>query len=196
MTEVADVAVFVGRLLVSTLAMALSSLLLTYNYCKKNYPDFTAWVTLAVVAYLGYRILKRVLRMWIGFMYSMVKMTFYAAIAASCLLIYLRGFHTFFFRDIPHIKAMFDKGPCNIDWIDYITGYANSWSNAYSKYDFLRRSGRDWVTNNEDTIHKVEGHYHGAESYVMDNLDGIENFLKDTGADPDTMRQFFNQWRN
>lgn len=202
MPEIGEIAVFVGKILVSILAYAFTAAINTFQYCNVQFPTATNYVTLAVLVYVAYKFIRRMIRVWIRLIYSLIKIAFFGTLALVCFAIYLRGFHRFFTRDIYGIKAWFQSsGAGPVDWAHYAQKYALILSAPNKDFDFLKKSALDWVANNKENIDRFEEQLYRAKDvagdYLSQNMDETKEYLHKNGFDinPEAVQNILNNLR-
>lgn len=190
MSSAGEVLVFVGRIAVLALAFTLETLITAVTFAHSQFPQVTNTVFLVVGVYLGYRFIKKVIRMWISFLLSTIKTILTLLFIGVLFAIYLRGFHRFFTRDIYFILDMCKSATNDFDYKKTSYQYATKMAGE-SKFDFLRRGAQTLFGNADLTSEQMQDFREEAEDFIADNIDGVKDFLLSRGAYPENLNNFF-----
>lgn len=103
MSELKDYIAQVASISMTVLVMVCRTSIVLFNYSYRAYPQFTLMVMITVGAYLVYRLLMRMIRMWIGFLVGIIKALLMLVFICVCGAVYFRGWR-FFTQDVHFIK--------------------------------------------------------------------------------------------
>ncbi|CUM55998.1 unnamed protein product [Debaryomyces fabryi] len=103
MSELKDYIAQVASISMTVLVMVCRNSIVLFNYSYRAYPQFTLMVMITVGAYLVYRLLMRMIRMWIGFLVGIIKALLMLVFICVCGAVYFRGWR-FFTQDVHFIK--------------------------------------------------------------------------------------------
>lgn len=192
MITVGEVLEFCLRVVVLLLGLTLQGIFIGFNYAHTTFPETTNLVLLLLATYVAYSIIKRVIRMWLNFLLSMIKTGFTILFIVVLFAIYVRGFHRFFTKDIYFIGSIFKLA--NEESFDYKqTGF----NYAYKMFDggqndILRRGVQALFGKGEVKVEDFNGL---KEEFIAENVDGVKNFLKNNGLDANQLNDFLNNIR-
>lgn len=192
MISVGEVLEFCARAVVLLLGLSLQGIFIGFNYAHTNFPETTNLVLLLLATYVAYRIIKRVIRMWLNFVLSMIRTGFTILFIFVLFAIYVRGFHRFFTKDIYFIGNMFKLA--KEESFDYKqTGF----NYAYKMFDggqndILRRGVQALFGKGEVNVEDFNGM---KGEFIAENVDGVKNFLKNNGLDANQLNDFLNNIR-
>lgn len=192
MSTVGDLLVFCGRMVVLLLGFGLRISVAGFDYAHTAFPETTNTILVVIGIYVAYRFIKRVIRMWINFVLSIIKTALTVLLIALLFAIYLRGFHRFFTKDIYFLSSMVKLAAD--EKLDY---KKTSYNYAYKmfdggQYDFLRRGAQALLGKNDVTVEDFNGI---KDEFIAENVEGVKNFLRDNGINANRMNDFFNNIR-
>lgn len=170
MPSVADVLVFCGRITVNTLILLLRNVLLCVQYLSRSFPQASDLIATVFLVYLLYRILKRLLSMWIALIKSAVKFSIFFVLFVLVSAIYIRGVLVFFTKDIQFLSELFHKLVSG-DFIFYgsateqIRSILND-GNRYSGVDLLSFSGIE---------QQIQNMRNGLDKFLGASIEAIQN---------------------
>lgn len=198
MSTAGEVLVFIGRMVMSSLAFILENIIIGIGYAHNTFPQATTTVFVLIGAYLAYRFVKKVIRLWINFLISTVKTILTLVLVGVVFAIYLRGFHRFFTKDIYFIADML-KTTAAEDFDYRRSGFEYASKVVDGKYEFLRRGAQTLFGEEDVTIGQLQDLRDGAEEFIAENIDGVKDFLKTNGLNIDfnahNIHDFLNNFR-
>lgn len=188
--EFGDILTFLGKLLVTCLALALRNVITAVEYGFVQYPQISRVVFIMVAIYLAYKIARRMIRFWIALIISTIKTILIMVVLVLCFAIYLRGFHRFFSRDIYYLGDWLrtvQQETGDFDLKKYAFNYATKLT-AEDDYVYLKEGAKKWL---EDNGVEIDESYMGqsfndiknhAEEYVQEGLGYAQDFLNNNGV--------------
>lgn len=103
MSELKDYIAQIASIAMTVLVMVFQNCIILFNYSYRTYPQFTLMVMGIVGAYMVYRLVLRMIRMWIGFLMGIIKALLMLVFICVCGAVYFRGWR-FFTQDVHFIK--------------------------------------------------------------------------------------------
>lgn len=180
-------------IVMSVVIIMLQCLVAAVCYLHSVCPDITTTIFILFCVYLTYRVVNRIVRMWVNFVISLIKMTIIICTLTFLLGIYLRGYHRFFTKDIFHIYRAFQSA--KQDGFDYQTDthwYAIKLAGR-SKFNFLVKKGAQAVFGTDKvTPEQLRNMKDSAEDLITENLEHVKDFLGglDVGANANYLHNF------
>ncbi|EGW33773.1 uncharacterized protein SPAPADRAFT_48890 [Spathaspora passalidarum NRRL Y-27907] len=104
--SVNDILISVGAVVLTFLQIILSNAIAALVFAHRRYPDLTAITVVLLGSYATYRILKKSAKMWINFIFTLIKLVVVLTIVLSGVMIYFRGWK-FYEQDISFIYHAF-----------------------------------------------------------------------------------------
>lgn len=106
--EFKDIFIQIGTIIVFLLEFFFRNSITLIVHAHKTYPDITNVIFFIIGLYIIYKILVKTLRSWINFMIFTIKTIFVLFFILLVFVIYLRGWETFIYQDVPFLKKSFN----------------------------------------------------------------------------------------
>lgn len=106
MSELRDYIAQGASIAMTVLVMVCQNCIILFNYLYRTYPQFTLMMMGIVGAYVIYRLVMRMIRMWIGLLVWVIKALLMLVVVCVCGAVYFRGWK-FFTQDVHFIKQTF-----------------------------------------------------------------------------------------
>lgn len=97
------------RWLVNILVFVLHNVVVLTQLAYNTYPQITSTVFTIIASYFIYKLTIKIIKIWIGFVIRLIKLTLFFFFVVLCFVVYLRGFQRFFERDVPIIYNSFNQ---------------------------------------------------------------------------------------
>lgn len=187
MTSVEDTIVFSGRVIINVIVLVLRNVLLCAQYLSRSFPQVSDFITTLFMIYAFYRILKRLMFVWIGLLKSALKLFMFLVLCVFAAALYIRGL-LLLTKDIVFLSSLFSKLSTVDQTNNVYHGFQQALGNGFTD------AMRDWLKSNlepemiEQHVHKLGG---GLRGFVGENIEVLQNFLNDQ-----RMYGAFDEFRN
>lgn len=190
MSELKDYIAQVASIAMTVLVMICRNSIVLFNYSYRTYPQFTLMVMVIMGAYLIYKLLMRMIRMWIGFLVGIIKALLMLIFICVCGTVYFRGWR-FFTQDVRFIKQVV------IDLYHNQNGSREQYRNGFSMINSLlgvinggsAQKGKFGLSNvledygieiDKSYFDYVEDHFHKGDEF---DFEKIGQFVSDNLGD-------------
>ncbi|ODV81090.1 uncharacterized protein CANTADRAFT_5060 [Suhomyces tanzawaensis NRRL Y-17324] len=104
-----DIVVPVVAFLLTILEVSLRHTLNVVGWASQTYPNAFQAILGLVLAYLAYKFIRKVIRIWLDLIVSIIKTVMFLSIAVVLGLVYLRGFSKLVNNDLPYFRTLWDS---------------------------------------------------------------------------------------
>ncbi|KAK6453904.1 uncharacterized protein RJT20DRAFT_64246 [Scheffersomyces xylosifermentans] len=209
--EFSELLASLGSVLVTSLAFFLRNTISLSVYAYQTHPQATSIVFAVIGAFLLYKVVIRIIRMWINIFITALKTIFVLATIVVLFVIYLRGWNRLVNADIPYlwklIKSLKDSGAeSEKSPLWFLTtvltssnteqllerlkdGFSNAGDTASSileDYDVdfdVDPSAYFEYMNKNFKKNKEDFNYEKIQQIVSDGFESAEEYLKSSGVD-------------
>mmetsp|Transcript_4823 Transcript_4823/g.5928 ORF Transcript_4823/g.5928 Transcript_4823/m.5928 type:complete len:213 (-) Transcript_4823:89-727(-) len=190
MSELKDYIAQVASIVMTVLVMICRNSIVLFNYSYRTYPQFTLMLMIVLGAYLVYKLLMRMIRMWIGFLVGIIKALLMLVFICVCGAVYFRGWR-FFTQDVDFIKqAVIDlyhnqngsreQYRNGFSMINSLLGVINGGSAQKGKFGLSNVLEDYGIEIDKSYFDYVEDHFHKGDEF---DFEKIGQFVSDNLGD-------------
>lgn len=175
MASVGDILVIGGRIAINSIAFILRYVFICIQYFSRSFPWASDLIATVCLIYLLYRILRRLLSMWIALVKSVVKFSVLFVLFILVAAIYIRGARTFFSRDVQFLSSVIQK----LLSLHYRNEVYQEFQHAVNRG--IAGPTRDWLQEPDVIIQQVNKIRGGLEGFLGENIETVQNILNAQG---------------
>lgn len=170
---------YAGLRILDVVVFFLTNAILITGFAFSNYPNASTFVVSVLTLYIIYKMIGRIVRLWLNILISMIKFFFLVVFLFVLAAVYVRGFNRFFTKDIYFLKEFFTA-----------QAEASDQNFKHYAYKFMEDDKFDFLGNMKDFFEgssfQVDENYEYGETY-----DNLKNAIHGALGD-DSIRQLNN----
>lgn len=170
--------------------------LLQYSY--NTFPQATSVLFSIILIYFIYRFTIKMVKAWIAMVISFIKFTLVFLVLATSVLIYSRGYSTFFNSDIYAIKNILTKSDPSRVFDSLLYLFPKNFDFRFEVNNSEDNNDRTIdIELDSDYIDYMKESFHNAvdDGSAQANIEKLSNFLGDQGIDVNNLGdRFFNRF--